>query len=103
MPCATHLTAFSSPRLANLFRDQPEVLILSAGVARRSGAWNEAEVLLDRYSDLYGDDESLVLERLLLKSTRGELDTTEALLQARIDRDGPDAALAREALAAGLL
>src|SRR5947209_6636017 len=29
--------------------DEPEVLLLSARVARRSGGWNEAELLLDRY------------------------------------------------------
>jgi tetratricopeptide (TPR) repeat protein len=83
--------------------DQGEVLILSSRVARRTGAWTEADALLDRYSELYGDDDSLALERLLLRATRGEIGTTGPLLQYRIDRQDAAAPLAREALIAGLL
>jgi tetratricopeptide (TPR) repeat protein len=90
-------------QIRRLRPDQPEVLLLSARVARRSGAWNEAEVLLDRYTELHGDDEALVLERLLLRATRGEAEAAGPILQARIDRDDPSAPLAREALVAGLL
>jgi tetratricopeptide (TPR) repeat protein len=86
-----------------LRQDHPEVLLLSARVARRAGAWTEAEELLDGYWRQRGDDESLVLERLLLRATRGEVDTVGPLLQARIDRDDPAAPLVREALIAGLL
>ncbi len=83
--------------------DHPEVLLLCARVARRSGAWTEAEAFLDRYWQLRGDDEPLVLERLLLRATGGEVEAVWLLLQARIDAGGPEAALAREALVAGLL
>lgn len=83
--------------------NHPEVLLLSARVARRSGAWTEAEELLDQSWRLYGEDDALVLERLLLKATRGEVEAVQPLLQARIDRDDPAAPLAREALVAGLL
>jgi tetratricopeptide (TPR) repeat protein len=83
--------------------DDREVLLLSARVARRGGGWNEAEVLLNRYWQLYGDEEPLVLERLLLRATRGELEGVQPLLQDRIDQDDPAAPLAREALIAGLL
>ncbi|MFL5342815.1 MAG: tetratricopeptide repeat protein [Gemmataceae bacterium] len=91
-------------RVVRRFRpDEPDVLLLSARVARRSGGWNEAELLLDRYSQLHGDDDALTLERLLLKATRGELAAAGPLLQLRIDRHDPAAPLAREALAAGLI
>jgi tetratricopeptide (TPR) repeat protein len=83
--------------------DHAEVLILSSRVARRTGAWSEADALLDRYSELYGDNDSLALERLLLRATRGEIAVTGALLQYRIDQQDANSPLAREALIAGLL
>src|SRR5438876_10765428 len=51
--------------------DHPEALLLSARVARRGGAWTEAEELLDRYWRRNGDDEALVPDRLLLRAPRG--------------------------------
>jgi tetratricopeptide (TPR) repeat protein len=83
--------------------DHPEVLLLSARVARRSGAWIEAEDLLDRYWRQRGDDDALVLERLLLRATRGEVEAVGPLLEARIDKGGPAVGLMRDALVAGLL
>jgi predicted Zn-dependent protease len=83
--------------------DNPEALLLSARVARRSGAWEEADSLLDRYSQLHGDDELLVFERLLLRATRGELESTASSLLARVAEGGPDARPAREAIVTGLL
>jgi predicted Zn-dependent protease len=85
------------------FAGQPEVLLLSARAARRGGGWIEAEALLDEYWRRHGDDEALVLERLLLRANRGELEAVGPLLQARIDQDDPCAPAAREALVAGLL
>jgi tetratricopeptide (TPR) repeat protein len=93
-----HLMACS-----RVFSDDPEVLLLGARVARRGGAWTEAESLLDRYWRKRGDDDALVLERLLLRATRGEVDSAGPILQRMIDRDDPEAPLAREALVAGLL
>src|SRR5438128_1604180 len=78
--------------------DHPEALLLSARVARRGGAWTEAEEVLNRYWQRNGDDDALVLERLLLRATRGEVEAVQPLLQARIAQDGPLAPLAREAL-----
>lgn len=83
--------------------DRAEVLLLCARVARRGGAWDEAETLLDRYSHVHGDDEAVALERLLLRASRGELEAAAPQLQARIDRNDPAEALAREALVSGLL
>lgn len=82
--------------------EQRDVLVLAARVARRSGGWAESEVLLDRYSERHGDDETLVLERLLLRAARGDLDSSQSQLAERIRRGGPEAALAREAVAVGL-
>jgi tetratricopeptide (TPR) repeat protein len=83
--------------------DHPEVLVLSARVSRRLGAWTESEELLDRYWRQRGDDDVLVLERLLLRASRGEVEAVRPLLEARIAQDDPGAALAREALIAGLI
>jgi tetratricopeptide (TPR) repeat protein len=83
--------------------ENPDVLLVCARCARRGGAWTEADQLLDRYWRQRGDDDALVLERLLLRVTRGEVETVRPLLQARIDRDDPDAPMARDALIAGLL
>jgi tetratricopeptide (TPR) repeat protein len=80
-----------------------EVLILSSRVARRAGAWDESESLLNRYWQLYGDDDELVLERLLLRATRGEVEAVEPLLLVRVSQGGPQATLAREALITGLI
>jgi tetratricopeptide (TPR) repeat protein len=79
------------------------VLLLQARVARRSGSWDDAQALLDRYWQRYGDDDRLVLERLLLRATRGEIHSVAPMLAARIALGGPDARLSREALVVGLL
>ena len=80
-----------------------EVLLLSSRVARRSGSWDEADQMLDSYWARYGDDDTLAFERLLLRATRGELESSAPLLIARVGSGGADARLAREALIVGLL
>lgn len=90
-------------RCATVRPNDREVLLLAARVARRDGMLAEAEVALDRYWAMYGDEEPLVFERLLLRATRGEYGSTAAALQNRIAAGGPDADLAREALVVGLL
>ena len=86
-----------------LLPEDPDVLLLAARVARRSGAWDEAGALLDRYWELKGDDARVVFERLLLRATRGEVESAAPLLSARIAAGGPDSRLAYEALITGLL
>jgi Flp pilus assembly protein TadD len=83
--------------------DAREVLLLGARAARKSGAWDDAELYLTRYHERHGDEDGLVLERLLLRCTRGEVEAVHAALAARIRDGGADAALAREALVTGLL
>jgi tetratricopeptide (TPR) repeat protein len=82
--------------------EQRDVLLLAGRVSRRSGNWNEAEALLDKYTNRYGDDAPLVLERLLLRAARGDLEGSAAQLAERMRRDGPEAALSREAVVTGL-
>lgn len=85
-----------------LYPDHPEVLVLAARVARRSGAFDEAEVLLARHPR--GDaDDAVVLERLLVRAARGDVEAVGPPLLARVRAGGPDAALAREGLVTGLL
>jgi predicted Zn-dependent protease len=87
----------------HLYPDDRDVLVLLARVARRSGSWDEADFLLDRCSQLHGDGDELVLERLLLRTTRGEIEETGPAVLARIRAGGSAADLAREALITGLL
>jgi Flp pilus assembly protein TadD len=90
-------------RCRSLRPDDRDVLLLSARIARRSGERDEAEFFLDRCLDVNGQSEELVVERLLLRAARGEVETTGPALLARIRAGGPDADLCREALIAGLL
>jgi predicted Zn-dependent protease len=83
--------------------DNREVLILSARVARRAGSWDETDFLLERYSAVHGEDERSVLERLLLRTSRGEIEETGPALVARIQAGAPEADLCREALVSGML
>jgi Flp pilus assembly protein TadD len=83
--------------------EQRDVLILSARAARRFGSWDEADALLSRYWERYGDEELVVFERLLLRASRGDLESTASPLRARIAEGGQQSRLAREALATGLL
>ncbi len=83
--------------------DDREVLLLSSRAARKSGATDEAEFLLDRATLLYGDDPELVTERLYLRVSRGEIESVGVTVLARIREGGTDTALAREALITGLV
>jgi len=95
----THLQA----TLAVWPRD-PEALLLAARTARRAGALDEADRSLDRYQDVRGpEDEALLLERVLVRVERGELDSVSNFCRARIERDDPATPLILEALARGYL
>ena len=83
--------------------EHPETLLLSARVARRSGAFDRAQELLDSYWRQRGDDDDLVLERLLLRASRGEIDPLVPVFEDRIRKDDPAAPLMSEALIIGSL
>lgn len=80
-----------------------DVLLLSARVARQSGHLEAAENWLDQYWQLYGDEEGLVLERLLLQAARGELEAIGPRLREWGQRSSNEARLVREAWVSGLL
>jgi tetratricopeptide (TPR) repeat protein len=86
-----------------ILSDKPEWQILSARAARRAGALNEAELLLDRYWKIRGDDDALVTERLLLRATQGEIEEVRSQLNLRIEANDSSAPMAREALIVGLM
>jgi tetratricopeptide (TPR) repeat protein len=81
----------------------PRALLLAARVARRVGSFDGAEEALEKYQDLSGANEDLVLERVLLRAARGEVHEVSAFCQARVESDHPTAPLVREAVAAGLM
>jgi tetratricopeptide (TPR) repeat protein len=81
----------------------PRALLLVARVARRAGSFEGAEEALEQYQDLHGTDQELVLERVLLRAARGEVDEVSAFCQAHLAEDHPTAPLVREAVAAGLM
>src|SRR5439155_16585542 len=95
-----NMEAIRHLRFCHKYRpEHPDVILLSARVARRSGAWTEAERLLDHYSELHGDDDDLALERLALRANRGEIEAVAPLLEAHIASGDSGAAVAFEALA----
>jgi predicted Zn-dependent protease len=80
-----------------------QALLLSTRVARQSGHLETAENWLDQYWQLYGDDEEVVFERLLLQAARGELEVTDPRLRERERQGGAVSRLIREACVSGLL
>jgi Tfp pilus assembly protein PilF len=94
----THLDAcraLTSPR--------PQVALLAARLARRSGAYSTAIRWQREYQQLDDSDaETLRLERLLLECQNGKMAaSTESMLLARVRQGDPDSPLILEALAQG--
>ncbi len=77
----------------------PEVLLLAARTARRTGLVDLADESLTEYEKLRGVDDALVLERMLLRAERGEFESVRKFLWARVEQQQPDAPLVLEALA----
>jgi tetratricopeptide (TPR) repeat protein len=94
----THLSACRSVR-----PNHAETILLAARLARRVGAWAEAEALLNQYAAEHGKDEAWAFEWLLHGAARGEGDAHSAALRARVAAGGVQARLTREALALGFL
>jgi tetratricopeptide (TPR) repeat protein len=80
-----------------------DALLLAARAARRSGTYDAAELFLARAEKAGAREEDVVLERLLLRAERGEVDEVRPFCRALLEGDGPDAPLALEAVARGLL
>jgi tetratricopeptide (TPR) repeat protein len=80
----------------------PETLLLAARAARRSGALDEAEQFLDRYQELLPNDENLTLERIFVRTERGEVESTAKYLRSLLDQQHPASSLIFEATVRGL-
>jgi tetratricopeptide (TPR) repeat protein len=77
----------------------PETLLLAARAARRLGDLDRADQLLGQYEQLRGvEDEGLILERLLLRARRGDVDGATSFFEARIKERHPDTPLILETL-----
>jgi tetratricopeptide (TPR) repeat protein len=82
----------------------PETLLLSARAARRTGALGNAERCLHQYQTVRGaDDPDLVLERVLLRAERGDVDRVKKYCLSLIEQNHPATPLILEALARGFL
>jgi tetratricopeptide (TPR) repeat protein len=73
--------------------------LLAARIARRRGAYSEAEQHLSRCGPLHGMSEAVQLEWLLLRCQRGEVDELAPGLLGQVDEDHPESAAILEALA----
>jgi tetratricopeptide (TPR) repeat protein len=83
-----------------IWPNDPDALVLAARTARRMDALDQAEAFLQRAQGMKRNYDP-VLERLLLRAARGELDQVEKVCQTRVEADDPDSALILEALVAG--
>ncbi len=79
------------------------VMLLEARLFRMMQSWSRAEGVLEHYWELYGDDDRLAYERLLLRAARDETDPVAGILATHIASGGEPARLARQALVSGCL
>jgi tetratricopeptide (TPR) repeat protein len=86
-----------------IWPNDPDTVFLAARTARRARLYNEAQEHLERYQALRGLTDDYNLELAMLQVQRGEMGEGEYYLRSHIDPQHPDAALALEAMAQGLL
>ncbi len=79
----------------------PETLLLAARAARRTGEFEVADHLLDRYQEQRKEDPDLALERICLRAERGEPDSVSNYCRKMVEQNDPAAPLLFEALAQG--
>jgi tetratricopeptide (TPR) repeat protein len=88
----------------NVWPHDPAALLLAARTARRYGEFDETESFLDAYEKVRGkDDDSLILERILLQAQRGQVDRVRDFCETRVRQNHPDSPLILEAVSAGLM
>jgi Flp pilus assembly protein TadD len=85
-----------------IWRRDPEILLLSARAARRAEVYDDSERLLTLYREQKGNDEAFAFEHLLLAAER-RVDQTADLCWLHIEKGHPDTALLFEALTRGYL
>jgi predicted Zn-dependent protease len=81
---------------------EPRAFLLAARVAWRVGSFDVAEGWLERCEEQHNSEE-LVLERVLLRAARGEVDEVGVFCRSRVEENHPSASLIREAVVTGLL
>lgn len=82
----------------------PEALLLSARASRRTDEFDRASHYLDQYQEVRGpDDESLLLERVLVAAESGDVDSVSKYCQGLVKQDHPATPLILEALSRGYL
>lgn len=78
-------------------------LLLAARVARRLNLFEEADTFLTRCHERHGEDDDLLVERILLRCERGEVDTVKSFCETLIANEDERSPLILEALVAGCL
>ena len=86
-------------RALRVRRNWPSTCLLAAGIARRRGAYSDAEQYLSRCGPRNRMTEPVRLEWLLLRCERGEIDELAPPLLALVDRNHPESPAILEALA----
>jgi tetratricopeptide (TPR) repeat protein len=79
----------------------PETLILASRAARQLGIYDEAGRYLDAYREIYGNDDNLSLEQVLLSAQQGFVEKVETFCRAKLAQDDPASSLILEAMARG--
>jgi tetratricopeptide (TPR) repeat protein len=80
-----------------------EVLLLLARAARRANALSDADAYLDQYKRSHGQTEELLLEQVLQRAARGEVEPVAKHCRQRIEQEDAAAPLIFEALTQGYL
>jgi predicted Zn-dependent protease len=94
--------AFAELQLAlAAWPDDAEVQFLTARAARRSGAFGAADQLLTQCEAAPALAEAVVLERVLLRASRGEVDEVASFCRSQLEQNHPETPLILEALAQG--
>jgi tetratricopeptide (TPR) repeat protein len=99
--CRDALVHFQA--VLQVWPEDPETLFLAARAARRAGDLDLAEHFLDQRKSTPALADSLSLERVLLRASRGEIDAVEHYCRSLLNLDHPDAELILEALAQGAM
>lgn len=83
--------------------DDRATLLLAARVARRLNLFDEADAFLTRYHEVSGENDDLLVERVLLRCERGEVDAVKSFCETLIANEDDRSPLILEALVAGHL
>jgi tetratricopeptide (TPR) repeat protein len=81
----------------------PDALLLAARVARRLEAFDHAALFLQRYQAERGENDDLLLERVLLRAESGEMDQVALFGHTLVQQEHPASSLILEAFVHGYL